>query len=408
MDDYAEGAGCMKRWVVSLIAIIAVAAAALLVPIAMVGAEPPAAVYFPQTGHNVGAPFLGYWRTHGGLAVYGYPLTEAMQEVSPYDNKTYTVQYFERARLEAHPENKAPYDVLLGQLGRSAAARIVGNKAFDPTAQPATVDDTHAYFPESKHTLTGDFLQYWQDNGGLMQFGFPISEPFLEQSATDGKIYTVQYFERNRFEAHPENKAPYNVLLGQLGRDLVTQKRISTAAAPRANDAPDYADNLFFTPTPTATSTPVATNTPTPAPATATPEPQLSNPRPDLGEYYIEVNLTQQHLWAYQDGQVVFDIITSTGKPGFDTPTGDFYVNQMLETQDMTGGHAGDENYYYTPDVPWIMYFDWNGDAIHGNYWIGDDAFGAPHSHGCVGVPVWAAKWLYNWGFIGLPVWVHY
>src|SRR5437762_3278455 len=105
----------MKRWVAGL---VIVALAALMVPIARVGAAAPETVFFTQTGHQVGAPFLKYWRAHGGLAVYGYPVTEAMQEKSDLDGNTYTVQYFERARLESHPENAAPWDIILGQLGR--------------------------------------------------------------------------------------------------------------------------------------------------------------------------------------------------------------------------------------------------------------------------------------------------
>lgn len=65
--------------------------AGLLLPLTLVKAAGPATVYFPETGHNVGAPFLEYWRTRGGLAAYGYPLTEAFTEVSPTDGKPYTV-----------------------------------------------------------------------------------------------------------------------------------------------------------------------------------------------------------------------------------------------------------------------------------------------------------------------------
>src|SRR5205085_8188501 len=73
---------------------------------------------FPQTGHTVGGLFRTYWEQHGGLAQQGYPISEELQEQSDLDGKTYTVQYFERAVFEWHPENKAPYDVLLTQLGR--------------------------------------------------------------------------------------------------------------------------------------------------------------------------------------------------------------------------------------------------------------------------------------------------
>src|SRR5438132_14405885 len=68
---------------------------------------------FPETGKTVQGKFLTYWNTHGGLAQQGYPISEQMQERSDTDGKTYAVQYFERAVFEAHPENKAPYDVLL-------------------------------------------------------------------------------------------------------------------------------------------------------------------------------------------------------------------------------------------------------------------------------------------------------
>ncbi len=72
---------------------------------------------FPQTGKTVCGKFLTYWQAHGGLAQQGYPISTEFQEVSNLDNKLYTVQYFERAVFEAHPENAPPYDVLLAQLG---------------------------------------------------------------------------------------------------------------------------------------------------------------------------------------------------------------------------------------------------------------------------------------------------
>jgi hypothetical protein len=72
---------------------------------------------FTQTRHNLCGRFLTYWQQHGGLAQQGYPLSEEFVETSPLDGKPYTVQYFERAVFEYHPENQPPYDVLLSQLG---------------------------------------------------------------------------------------------------------------------------------------------------------------------------------------------------------------------------------------------------------------------------------------------------
>ncbi|NJP05261.1 MAG: peptidase S8 [Chloroflexaceae bacterium] len=82
---------------------------------------------------------------------------------------------------------------------------------------PTTADMT--YFPETQHTLSGEFKRFWETHGGLTVFGYPISEPFVELG-DDGNGYTVQYFERHRFELHPQNPAPYNVQITRLG-DLI-------------------------------------------------------------------------------------------------------------------------------------------------------------------------------------------
>src|SRR5439155_1567236 len=72
---------------------------------------------FPQTGKKVTGLFLDYWSKHGGLAQQGYPISNVMGELSGLDGKPYTVQYFERAVMEYHPEMPAPHDALLSQLG---------------------------------------------------------------------------------------------------------------------------------------------------------------------------------------------------------------------------------------------------------------------------------------------------
>ncbi len=72
---------------------------------------------FNETGKTVGGKFRSYWTQNGGLSQQGFPISEEFQEKSNLDGKTYTVQYFERAVFELHPENQPPYDVLLSQLG---------------------------------------------------------------------------------------------------------------------------------------------------------------------------------------------------------------------------------------------------------------------------------------------------
>ena len=191
-------------------------------------AATPGASLGPPEGipYYVGAPFYAYWRQHGGLAIFGYPLSREL-DVELEDGQAYTVQYFERARFEHHPENAAPDDVLLGQLGR----------AVHPADPPTDPLPNAAYFPQTGHNLHTGFRDFWEAHGGLAQFGYPLTEELVETSATDGKEYTVQYFERARFEWHPENAGtPYEVLLGQLGRQLYTPQAepplLQTPAAP--------------------------------------------------------------------------------------------------------------------------------------------------------------------------------
>jgi hypothetical protein len=132
----------------------------------------------------------------------------------------YTVQYFERNRFEYHPEFAGTrYEVLLGLLGSDLTAARRGEGPFQPIAVAPPGRDL---FRETGHSLGGAFRAYWQANGGLAVFGYPISEEFAEYNPADGKIYTVQYFERNRFEYHPEFAGTrYEVLLGLLGNQTV-------------------------------------------------------------------------------------------------------------------------------------------------------------------------------------------
>jgi len=160
--------------------------------------------------------FHDYWLANGGLARNGLPLTPERVELLE-DGREYTVQYFERVRLESHPEYAPPYDMLLGQFGHRILAGVLGA----PTA-PAPPVPGATFFPETGHNVGPRFAAYWRDNGGLAQFGYPLTEAF-EQQLEDGNVYTVQYFERARFEHHPEHAPPFDVLLAQFGRRILAE-----------------------------------------------------------------------------------------------------------------------------------------------------------------------------------------
>ncbi len=88
---------------------------------------------------------------------------------------------------------------------------------------PAQAEDSR-FFPETNHTVTGKFLEFWDKGGGLATYGFPISEAQNEVDPETGKTFLTQWFQRNRFELHPENfgtqGGKYDVLFGLLGKDF--------------------------------------------------------------------------------------------------------------------------------------------------------------------------------------------
>jgi hypothetical protein len=90
---------------------------------------------------------------------------------------------------------------------------------------PATAQQLTC-FAETGHCIGGRFAQYWQQNGGLVVFGYPLTDELTEQGRT------VQYFERQRFELHSENAAPYDVLLGLLGEEVLQQQGIDWHTQP--------------------------------------------------------------------------------------------------------------------------------------------------------------------------------
>lgn len=161
--------------------------------------------YFPETGHTVRDPFYDFFLQHGGVEQFGYPITDDY-----IDSQTgLLVQYFQKARLEWHPDNPDPYKVQLGLLGEE-----LGKKAGPISVDqiPLANDPTCYYFDETKHKVCNSFLTYYREHGGLDMFGYPITEYVYE----NGLI--VQYFQRARMEWRPEKPAGQRVQTAPLGQ----------------------------------------------------------------------------------------------------------------------------------------------------------------------------------------------
>lgn len=120
-------------------------------------------------------------------------------------------------------------------------------------------------------------------------------------------------------------------------------------------------------------------------------------------DQWIEVNLYEQTLAAYEGDQMVYATLVSSGLPWWPTQQGLFRMWTKVKLAKMSG-REGYPDYYYLEDVPWTMYF-YKSFALHGAYW--HNRFGLPHSHGCVNLPPRDAQWLFEWvtPLTGQPNW---
>jgi hypothetical protein len=183
----------------------------------------------PRITNCISGRFRQYWEANGGLAVFGYPISAATNRTS--SEGTFLTQDFERNRFELHPEEAAPYDVLLGRLSDDIL-QAQGLRWQEFTR--ALPREDCRWFPETRHNVCDfspgeGFRTYWEGNGlqdpalnaygrSLALFGLPLSEPSVETNAAGDTVVT-QWFERARFEWHPDNIPAFRVLLGLLGNE---------------------------------------------------------------------------------------------------------------------------------------------------------------------------------------------
>lgn len=126
---------------------------------------------------------------------------------------------------------------------------------------------------------------------------------------------------------------------------------------------------------------------------------RIQYPAAGNGERWIDVNLSEQRVYAYEGDVVVNSFLVSTGVAETPTVTGEYQIYVKVRIQDMSGPG------YYLPDVPWVMYF-YEEYGFHGTYWHNN--FGTPMSRGCVNMRIDDAAWLYDWASVGTAVNVHY
>jgi hypothetical protein len=349
--------------------------------------SPPTTVYIPETGHSIDGLFLDLWRSGGGALSYGNPITA---EITGPEGQI--VQYYQYARFEYWPEgDEVGNYVVLGEVGRelgppllvrrfTARGSTVPRKeltvarAWQPLSDDAATlmaveQPSYRFIPETRHGVWGGFRAFWEATGEAAYLGNPLSEEYI----ADGVSY--QTFERGQLRWREGE----DITMTPVGKMLADRYDISTDPQ-RQGTIPIYDEALFV-------------------PPVAIPALDAAPPAPGGGRAVV-VSLSQQALWAYEDGMVVRSTYVSTGKEKFRTPAGFYTVNTKVPEQDMAGVIGGES--YNVPKVPDVLYFTNRGHAIHGTYW--HENFGTPMSHGCINLPMDVADWMYEWAPLGMAV----
>jgi hypothetical protein len=164
----------------------------------------------PGGPQQLSARFRGYYDRYGGLETFGRPISpELLINGRPS-------QWYERALLQNWAELTPPYDVQPALLGVLYTRGIQFPKQAPFVSRPGL-----RYFAETGHGVRDPFLSFWEQRGGLMIFGYPISDEVQERLPEDlsNQTHTVQYFERVRLELHTEQSAPV-IRIGLLGSAL--------------------------------------------------------------------------------------------------------------------------------------------------------------------------------------------
>ncbi len=379
---------------------------------------PPTRVYVPETGHTVDGLFLDLWRNGGGVWAFGNPITPEITQPNGH-----IVQYYGYARFEYWPEGDANGNLVrLGDIGQelrpvTVPRTMLGFKGANAKDSQAAIEamamakawlpldrkhlredsDGWRFVPETGHSVATGFKAFWERTGEAGYLGNPLTEEYTIAGVT------YQVFERGQLAWEPGTD-PYMMPVGKM---LVERYGLDQSAVEQGN-VPAYSEDLFIPPPPPTPEVDLDKDGDSDAEEdenqNGIPDGDEAPREPDPNaERWIEVDLTNQYMRAWQGDVVVMETYVSTGKTGFETPPGTYFINSKIDSQTMAGVIGGES--YNVPDVPWVMYFTDRGHAIHGTYW--HENFGTPMSHGCVNLPMGIADSVYNWASIGTRVEIH-
>jgi lipoprotein-anchoring transpeptidase ErfK/SrfK len=378
-----------------VLAILGLVFGSTVAPAAAQDWSPPRTVWVEDAGHTIDGYFLDLWREFPDLL--GQPITEEWESpvaVDNYDRDDRYVQYFEHMAIvyvpEAPDEAQQVRTLPLGQEALERDSKELEKLSLPKTASCGTLAASACKaFDDTKHTVRNGFLDFWNQHDGARLIGAPLSEEFVDKEG-----YTTQYYEKVVLRW----KEGLPITPRAVGSESANAQKLATDKIKQPNAIPIYEEELFVEPK--IDPSQIVTGG---EPVTGVGAMDFG-PGPQQGaSKEIVVSVGRQSMWAYQDDKLVTASLVSTGTAGSiatTTPVGTYSVLTKFRTQTMKG--VIDNEAYEVKDVPWVMYFDNLGNALHGTYWHSN--FGTPMSHGCVNLPMDVAEYLYSWAPEGTAV----
>jgi hypothetical protein len=371
--------------------------------------------FFAETGHSLAGKFLDFWTDHGDLSVIGMPTTEAFTS----SESRLQTQVFERAVLEIDSGGTVRFQPIAQQL--AAAGGMLGYAAFLPNppvagmtqlvkspeglrlrARPSLSADVIVVLPDSAEFIaaadeSGDWFAGYADGySGYVSAEFLTEAPPLPEISLadwDSSIWQGAALGETNLRSDPTTESDIMRVL-EYGEEVVVSDWVKGEEVFVGADLWAKLKSGGYT---------YGRNIGRNAPVAA---PPLPADAPAAGRW-IDVNLTQQLMVAY-DGRIVDRVIvTTTGMAGWETPPGYYQVLVRVANETMDSGAIGAEHFYKLEDVLFTQYFTNVGHAIHYAWWRTPQTIGRPGSHGCLNTLLDDAQFLWDWASIGTPVYVH-
>lgn len=350
--------------------------------------------YVPESGHSVTGYMLDYWRANGAASLYGNPISQ------PFGYNDLYSQAFERGIFQYSPYWVYSDDAAV-RLAPIVKEDIEANRtekrsdgrrqAADRRASsvPASINTVRANEVAAEggrisgvtgYSISGAFGAWYEAHEGWFYMGSPVSEP-MRIRGVEGQMFEngILLIQDGQVQVAP------------LPRENPEKYGIDTTPIEQG-DRPAYSEAMFY----------------------SVWNPYGVDPMEIDGHKRIVVSVSEQKMYVYQGDTLVLETYVSTGLEPNETEIGFFHVRIKYLSQTMEGfedgsgevislGGGGEEGTHWAvEDVPHIMYFNYEAEAIHGAYWHNN--FGSRMSHGCVNLPLDIATFVWEFSPLGTPV----